>query len=86
MRENLPLTRRFPHLTHLANLLFCNDGRGAALIGAFILLLVGVFIFTFTDYSLIAKIAVTLVVFGFLLFFVLMPLFVVLCLFRADDC
>lgn len=86
MRENLPLTRRFPHLTHLANLLFRNDGRGAALIGAFILLLVGVFIFTFTDYSLIAKIAVTLVVFGFLLFFVLMPLFVVLCLFRADDC
>lgn len=86
MQENLPLTQRFPRLTHFANLLFRNDGRGAVLIGAFIWLLVGVFIFTLTDYSLLAKIAATLVIFGFLLFFVLMPLLVVLCLFRADDC
>ena len=86
MKENLPLTRRFPRLTHFADTIFRNDGKGAVLITASFALLIGLLVFTLTNYSLLAKIAVTLVIFSFLLFFVIMPLFVVLCLFRADDC
>ena len=86
MRKNLPLPRRFPWLTHFANVIFRNDGKGAVLIAVSVLGLVGVLVFILTPYSILAKITATLVIFGFLLFLVLMPLFVVLCLFRADDC
>lgn len=86
MKENLPLTRRFPRLTHFADVIFRNDGNGLTVISASVWFLVGLAVFILTNYSFWAKIAVTMVIFGFLLFLVIMPLFVVLCLFRADNC
>ena len=41
MKESLPLTRRFPQLTHFADTIFRNDGKGAVLITASFALLIG---------------------------------------------
>lgn len=90
MKKNLPLNRRFPRLTHLADWIYHNDENGARpiidYIWFFVGLLVASLVFTLTDYSFWAKIAVTMVIFGFLFFLVVLPLLVLLCLFRSDDC
>ena len=86
MKENLPLTRRFPRLTHFADVIFRNDGNGLTVISASVWFLVGLAVFILTNYNLFAKIIAATVIFGFLFILVLFPFFMVLCLFRSDDC
>lgn len=86
MKENLPLTRRFPKLTHFADVVFRNNGNGAALISVSCWLFIGLAVFIITNYSILAKITVASVIFGFLFFLVLFPFFTILCLFRSDNC
>lgn len=82
--NNLPLTRKYPQLTKFADMFFRIEGMTITSLA--VMVIVGFFIFFLTDYSLLGKLVATIVVFAFLLFLGLIPLFFVLCSFRTDDC
>ena len=83
MKKNLPLTRRYPQLTKFADMFFRSEGMTITSIA--IMVIVGSLFFSLTDYSLLGKLTATLVVFAFIIFLGIIPLFLVLSLFRTDD-
>lgn len=81
---NLPLTRRFPKLTNIADFLFRNNGNGLLFVCIVVYLLINFFVFVLTKYSLLAKFTAALVIFSFVLCFIIMPIVVAIALLRAD--
>ena len=81
--SNLPLTRRHPRLTKFVDIFF--HIKGMSITSLAVMVIVGILIFSLTDYSLLGKLTATIVVFAFLLYLGLIPFFLFLCLFRADE-
>ena len=81
--NNLPLTRRHPKLTKFVDIFF--RVKGMTITALAVVVIIGSLFFSLTDYSLLGKLTATLVVFAFIIFLGIIPLFLVLSLFRTDD-
>ncbi len=81
----LPLTRRFPRLTHFADFVFQSGVRGYAITAVVVMVLVAIVIFNFANFPVFWKIIATICSYVVLTFLSPSAL-LVLALFRATDC
>lgn len=82
--KDQPLIWRYPRLTKFADTFFRKKGMSKTAVA--VLAIVWSLFFFLSNYNLLGKLVATIVVYGFLLFLVLIPLFSALCLFQADKC